>query len=1824
MASTSFLELLREARAGQGRGNEELLRAVLPLLEQLHQVHEAGLVAPLDGVDAIFCDGGALWFHRADATAPTQQPERLREVQRGPAGGGIDVVEQGSLQIDVDRGQRSYSVDLYRGEGAISRPVFVPGYTSWEHELGHHDALTDIFCAGMLLASLALGADFTEPSELADFQASRHRLTRVNERLHPVIARAIVRMTEPDRHARVQDLPALIQRLRSYRDVDERADAAVDFESIEGFLTADRTCRRRMVQSVLQSRLFDVSKRNRLIYYRSTQQMLDLTMASVPTQLAVETVRPGDLFLWDGPAGQQIASGRAIRLDRYLRFEEAPWIKGTLDKIRSEDRRSRTEVGFSQLRLVVAFLNWHNLKESEHERIRSPLLLLPVSVSIKRGVRNSYVMQAQTELAEVNPVLRHFLHEVYGLQLPDQVDLGQSDVATFHQALTTAIQRSEPGISLHLITRPQIRILRETARRRTDTWRRRSRATGRGLRTELGVDYSYARTNFQPLGLQLFRQKVMPERFELEAHLTTARPVAPPQRSEPEQPDPDPDVAATTRQVYQEAEAAAGPYDWAIDLTHCTLGNFNYRKMTLVRDYDRMIASETDEHPAFDTLFSLDARQIAEPPEQGSGLDLFGVVPADPSQAAAIHWARSGRSLIIQGPPGTGKSQTITNLIADFAARGKRVLFVCQKRAALDVVYHRLAQHDLDRLSVLIHDAQADKKGFIEDLKQTYTAWTAGTRGPSAEARRGEVLEQLDEPLGALQRFAQAMTSPVDGGSRALIEVIGDRLGQLELPGLDAEHAELLPDHRAWSTHSAAVHDAVRALVDVGEQPLFSELALRHLGRGVLDAPQPVAALRRALAELSELLSAVREAADRVKPEASSAELVEALALAEALRPLLPDQLGLLDRDSGRSMQLEQVAAQRARAARELARAEARTEPWSQKLSPPETTTALVRAQQLAALLAPIRWLTPAWWRLRRILAERYDFERHTVQPSHAEVLAALAQEHELREQVEALDEESRERFGFEGSLAEFVALVGRLRDPGGRSKLQRELVRSWSRDHGAAQDVLGARQAIDALRQLAAEVFDGGQAIGFGELEERVVEASRAIDLLPEVLGPLRQLQEASPQIREAVRTLPLTPSQWDAAVDQHALDQTFRRDRLLARFGDQALRRRQIELSHGHHELLGLNAQVIRERVRRRFQERVAICGLAARELSTEERALKKRYSAGRRVLEREFEKVMRHRSIRELSEGDTGAVVYDLKPIWLMSPLSISDTIPMEAQRFDVVIFDEASQIPLEEAVPAIYRAPQMIVVGDEMQLPPTNFFSSGRTPDEGDPSAEIHYDLDADSFLSHAARCLPATMLRWHYRSRHEALIRFSNQAFYAGRLLTVPDRLRAVERDPIEVSDPEAGDANAACVLDRPISFHRLQRSPYTSRTNAGEARYIARLVRGILRSGSQLTLGIVAFSEAQQGAIEAALSALAASDPVFRRELDEAQEREDDGQLVGLFVKNLENVQGDERDIILLSVCYGPDASGKMRMNFGPINKGGGEKRLNVVFSRARRHMAVVSSIDHAAITNQYNDGALCLRRYLRYAEAASVGDGPTMDAVARALGRDQGTPEPPRVCSPVADALADALGEEGLVVARGVGSSGFWVDLAVGRDDEDSFRVAVLIDRLETYASCEPFEAHHVRPSVLRAFGWAVVDVLHKDWLSDPAGCLARVLRALEDPEAFAPPPPPSTAPGPDSAVPGGSSAPLTAGDEALVVQGATIVLTGALPGTSRAEVERRIRAAGGRLASAITRRTSYVVVGQRPGGMLQEARQRGVRLVGAEAFVAALEIAGAEAIDT
>jgi predicted DNA-binding WGR domain protein len=468
----------------------------------------------------------------------------------------------------------------------------------------------------------------------------------------------------------------------------------------------------------------------------------------------------------------------------------------------------------------------------------------------------------------------------------------------------------------------------------------------------------------------------------------------------------------------------------------------------------------------------------------------------------------------------------------------------------------------------------------------------------------------------------------------------------------------------------------------------------------------------------------------------------------------------------------------------------------------------------------------------------------------------------------------------------------------------------------------------------------------------------------------------------------------------------------------------------------------------------------------------------------------------------------VVNDLKPIWLMSPLSVSDTLPLTSDLFDVVIFDEASQIPTEEAVPALCRSNQVIVVGDEMQLPPTSFFSTALDEDDMQVMAvedgeQIAILLDADSLLNQAARNLPATLLAWHYRSRFEALISFSNAAFYNGQLVTIPDRtLRADpgQSAPVRSDDESHWRSGVDRLLAIPISTHRVADGLYENRINVPEARYIAGLVRELLARETGESLGIVAFSEAQQSEIEGALDRLAGEDSAFAAALEREYVREDDGQFNGLFVKNLENVQGDERDIILMSVCYAPGRDGRMVMNFGPINQRGGERRLNVIFSRARKHMAIVATIPPEAITNVHNDGARALRGFLAFAEAQSSGAHDHAQAVLTTLNpqgaRTFGADLP---LDPVRTAIAAALRARGHSVHEHVGSASFRCDLAIVGEGGTGYALGILLDR-DDGAGSSVEERFIFRPGILRAFGWRVLDVPVATWLRSRAAMIERI----------------------------------------------------------------------------------------------------------------------------
>lgn len=1718
----TFQQLLDLAIERDGLSTDDVLASLLPLLRQVAACHEEGLVAPLRGIDHLQVDGQyRVTFDERFAAPATRDDGRIRAIQK-PASRAFEIVGRAEATGDLLRGTADFrSLDLLPEGADVTSPVLVPGWETWEHRLGHHDELTDVASLGLLLLALAGGRDFGLRDDVEELAATRTNLFALAPDLHPIVAQLAGRMIDPDRSRRPQDAWEIVERLETYRD------QPVDFDLRSVAQGGTEDALRQAVLTALRDRLFDLSRRNKLVWFRPSAQSLNLTEASVPLLLDSRNIRPEQLFTWNHKVAGQILSGSPVSLGSVIRWSEAPYANGVLDTLISHARRDRQEYGQAQLRLVVAFLRWHDLKGERDERISSPLLLLPVELTKRRGIRDSYLLQAESPEAEVNPALRQYLKQLYDLDLPPTIDLLRESIPEFHASLQAQIHRSEPAVELRLQERPRIELIHARAVIRLEAFQRRA---GRGNVTlgRRAYAYSYRRRDYRPLGLQIFLDRVAQRPAPLAAILGDAPPVRMPTMAP---------AITLKRELYSLDETGGGnPYAWDLDLTSLTLANFNYRTMSLVRDY-RDLLDNGHTSVSFERLFSLDPRPVQPqaPPDLPLG-ERYLVLPSDGSQVAAIAHARTGESLVIQGPPGTGKSQTITNLIADYVARGKRVLFVCQKRAAIDVVHARLRQRGLDELSCLIHDSQADKKAFVMGLKATYEAWLAdGSSTAEAEARRHHVLARLEAAIAEVGAFETALAEtrgPAGPSLRRVIERLIELRDRRWGSELKPDERRLIPGADHWWAARPIVDQLASALTVAAGDPRLALSPVRFLTAAILDTVRPdaeiAAAAPRAAGELRQVVATLDEAAQLAGGEPgrsgpageSAASLTPASAarVAELGAFVLPlarrDCASVLKRSSPHADQLRADVRAWNELQATLEKARRAALGWQQPLEPDDARAALAIAESKERSL--VRFLDGGWRRVKAVVAERFSVGPRAVPIRVTDALRLLVAQHDAQAAIDQAADRHLEAWGYRDP-AELAARIDAIRKPDDPA------IGVWRERLAAAADEETAALLADAVADLErarttlATILDDVDDVSLGEVVAVLdTLADHGLSSKIRAVAPALRDLAGHPDVARALRRLPGLPDELEFAVCAATLDDALATRPTVARFDAGRLAEHVARVQALLPSLYEADAAVIVGRLRTRFLDEVAHAQRSVTGMSPPERERKRQWTTGRRELENEFRKVMRYRSIRDLASGETGAVVAALRPIWLMSPTSVSDTLPMEQRLFDVVVYDEASQIPVEEAVPAMHRADQVVVVGDRMQLPPTSFFAARPSVGDDDPDDEVEVGvvLDGDSFLAQSAGRLPSTMLTWHYRSRSESLIGFSNAAFYDGRLATIPDRrpspgaLPPIEVDasePTELAD-DVAEAGVDALLGRPISFHRLRGSAYVHRTNAGEAAYIARVVRELLRRGTGLTIGIVAFSEAQQTEIERALEQLAHADPDFGTRYEEELVREDDDQVVGLFVKNLENVQGDERDIILMSVCYGPDAAGRMVMNFGPINQEGGEKRLNVIFSRARAHMAIVASIDADAITNTYNDGANTLRRFLDYASAVSRGDSPAAAALLgafrdrRARDVSDGGRE-----SPVTRQVAAALRTRGLVVEESVGQSAFRVDLAVRSPDDGEFRVAILVDhqsRIDAQPVAERLLGH---PGVLRATGWRVVHVLTKDWLESPDAVIDGIARALE-----------------------------------------------------------------------------------------------------------------------
>ena len=1064
--------------------------------------------------------------------------------------------------------------------------------------------------------------------------------------------------------------------------------------------------------------------------------------------------------------------------------------------------------------------------------------------------------------------------------------------------------------------------------------------------------------------------------------------------------------------------------------------------------------------------------------------DLLTPLPADASQMAAIATADRGKDFIIIGPPGTGKSQTISNLIAHMLGKGKTVLFVSEKTAALDVVYRRLQEVGLGRFCLPLHSNKARKADVLAKLR---TAWeSAQDNDPGqweADAERLRLLrDQLNQVVDRLHTpWRNGLTAHYAMGIKVRDEVLAARV-RFSWPSANQHDREQLQKMREAAEklriQLQAVGDVVGTpfhVVDRGDwSPQWEAQVVERAGRlsaaaasaekacdAFLQAigigiPDRGMARLEAVAELAGvLLEAYRKQAafalepdgvDRIEALKEAVNRLKAYAEAQATLSCAYEPM------AWRTLDGEQIS-QRWREASETW--------WPKRLFACRKIIKEMRAggalgtpdpAQDAPILAKLRAEGEAIDRLDRTLSSLGVWAGHDTDPETAGVLQDLASR--IRGAAGRLVDDPQELVEVRARIRTLLYDANDLlapEAPVGRAALQ--FLEGFERFREACEafeDIAGesvrrafaeTERTFEAIRETA-----DGIATRHAELRDWCGWRRRRADALALDLRPLVEaIEQGRVPIDEIEQTFEAAYCAWwsAAVIGEDEVLRTFstpEHNAVIEKFRDIDTRYQKLTASY--------------------------IAATLSGKLPDPEDVSR---SSDWGMLRRELQKMMRHKPVRQLIE-EIPEVLTRLAPCLMMSPLSVAQYLPADQELFDVVIFDEASQITVWDAVGSLARGRQVIVAGDPKQMPPTNFFARS----DDDPDGEVDVEGDLESILDEMLGAgIPHKTLNLHYRSRRESLIAFSNSRYYDNSLITFPA--------PVY---PDHG-----VRLVRPEGFYARGKA----RHNQGEAKAIVSEILARLTHDDpvvrQRSIGVVTFNSEQQSLIENLLDEARASNPEIEWAFSS------DSVLEPIFVKNLETVQGDERDVILFSITYGPDQTGHVTMNFGPLNRQGGERRLNVAMTRARREMLVFSTLspDRIDLSRTQARAVADLKHFLEYAER-----GPS--ALGAAVHGSLGDFE-----SPFEAAVARALRDRGWDVHPQIGVSAYRIDLGVVHPDRAGVYLAgVECDGATYHSSAYARERDKIRQQVLEGLGWTLFRIWSTDWWTNAAAALDRLDEAL------------------------------------------------------------------------------------------------------------------------
>lgn len=1125
---------------------------------------------------------------------------------------------------------------------------------------------------------------------------------------------------------------------------------------------------------------------------------------------------------------------------------------------------------------------------------------------------------------------------------------------------------------------------------------------------------------------------------------------------------------------------------WEVERsTHLT--NLSFLKINMYKDLERneekinanpviaALAGEQDPIQVSEELNNYDHDRQIRP------IDTFQVVDADSSQQDAVLLSKKGASFVLQGPPGTGKSQTITNIIAEAIADGKKVLFVSEKMAALQVVYDRLERAGLGKFCLTLHSHKANKKDILRDLANSINIDRTQVKDKALAQ-----LDLLERKRNQLNEYQKQLHTPTSGLNLSIYSVNG-KLAKLEntpdiIFSIEATdkvtESELNEKIYILQEFAKTVNISYnnKAWKDVKITSLTLKL------RQEIDSN-----IDKIIPELTNILQLLSNCINRLGLNNSLLSLNGLYSVLELLKVLskspktlkkwVDDKSGIddiLNEFYSHKILFEEFLSLKTSILRNFDEEvlEIDSYPILQKFRSKYANFFKRFSNEYHSDIKYLKSFVHSRIKLKyssaiQLLRELKMYKELLIKVSNGVDSMALLYE----------DYFQKENTDWE-KLQKAIEFANELRAFSKTNYISEELVDLICSD---IDTILYCKETLSVLMKSYNAIHSNLDRF-FNLFENpKLFETITLIDLIEylktcrdnkhllensidyknakricEELGLLSFIQEIEKnQIKpeDVVNAyLKRFYQLWlDAVLPNFPAVQNFR-----GRIQNQTINEF-CELDKGQFKIAQAR---VRERALSRIPDFNSING-ARDEIA---------------ILKREFNKQRRLMPLRKLFMAIPNLVT-SLRPCFMMSPLSVSVFLEAQSYDFDLVIFDEASQVHTEDAIGAIMRGKQVIIVGDTKQLPPTSFFSTSLNDEDFDvDSDDAIEDNDAgayESILDEAVSVLPERSLRWHYRSRHEHLIAFSNIKIYNSQLITFPSSIESAPDCGVEYIYVKDG------VYDRG-----------GKKNNIAEARKVADLVYEHFKKYPNRSLGVVTFSESQQNAVDAAIIQRRRQDDRFNKFFIEDKEEP-------FFIKNLENVQGDERDTIIFSIGYAKDSKGIMYMNFGPLSRDGGYRRLNVAITRAKYNVKLVGSIVPTDIDldKVSSEGVKMLRSYIEFAQQGVV-----------ALENELTYNYDLDFDSPFEKAVYDFLQSKGYNVVTQVGCSGFRIDMAVKHPTQSGkFAIGIECDGASYHSSRTARERDRLRQAVLEDMGWTIYRIWSTDWIKDPKTEETKLINAIE-----------------------------------------------------------------------------------------------------------------------